>query len=83
VTFGERGCGIYKDGVYTEVPGCKVEVADTVGAGDAFAAAFLHGLDQGWDVRRCAPLPTPWPARSSRAGAIPQWDVEEVRSMLA
>jgi fructokinase len=50
VTFGERGCGIYKDGVYTEIPGCKVEVADTVGAGDAFAAAFLHGLDQGWDA---------------------------------
>ena len=36
VTLGERGCGIYRDDVCTEIPGCKVEVADTVGAGDAF-----------------------------------------------
>ena len=47
VTFGERGCGIYKEGQYTEAPGRKVEVADTIGAGDAFAAAFVHANEQG------------------------------------
>lgn len=36
---------IFADGAFTEVPTPKVEhVLDTVGAGDAFAAGFTHGL---------------------------------------
>jgi len=50
VTFGERGCAIFKNGVYCEIPGFKVDVVDTVGAGDAFSAAFLHSNAQGWDA---------------------------------
>lgn len=30
------------------VPDIQVKSANTVGAGDAFSAAFLHGLEQGW-----------------------------------
>jgi len=83
VTFGERGCGVYKDCVYTTVPGCKVEVADTVGAGDAFSAAFLHGLDQGWEARRCGAFANAVAALvASRAGAIPDWSVEEAQAMM-
>jgi hypothetical protein len=42
-----------------------VEVADTVGAGDAFAAAFMRGLDANRplrDVARRGParVPIPW-----------------------
>jgi fructokinase len=48
VTRGERGCAILRGGEYVKVTGIHVEVADTVGAGDAFAAAFLHGFDAGW-----------------------------------
>jgi fructokinase len=78
VTLGERGCAVYRDGEYVEVPGCKVEVADTVGAGDAFAAAFLHGVDQGWDTRQCGAFANSVGALvASRAGAIPEWKVEE------
>lgn len=83
VTFGERGCAIYKDGGYVEVPGCKVQVADTVGAGDAFAAALLHGLDQGWDVRQCGRFANAVGALvASRTGAIPEWNLREVWPML-
>ncbi|MGB8886091.1 MAG: PfkB family carbohydrate kinase [Candidatus Korobacteraceae bacterium] len=83
VTLGERGCAIFKDGRYVEVPGCKVQVADTVGAGDAFAAAFLHALDQGWDAPRCGAFANAVGALvASRAGAIPKWSVEEVERML-
>ena len=83
VTFGERGCAIFHDGQYAELPGCKVQVADTVGAGDAFAAAFLHGLDQGWDVRRCGVFANAVGALvASRAGAIPEWSVDEAGRML-
>lgn len=48
VTRGEHGCSIFIADEYMEVPGVRVSVVDTVGAGDAFAAAFLHGLDAGW-----------------------------------
>jgi len=83
MTFGERGSGIYQDSAYTAVPGCKVEVADTVGSGDAFAAAFLHSLDQGWDARRCGVFANAVAALvASRPGAIPEWSVEEVSAML-
>src|SRR5580765_3028584 len=48
VTRGELGCAIFVRDEYVEVPGYRVQVADTVGAGDAFSAAFLHGLNAGW-----------------------------------
>jgi sugar/nucleoside kinase (ribokinase family) len=35
------------------VPGLETRVADTTGAGDAFAAGFLTGMAQGWDLPRC------------------------------
>jgi fructokinase len=83
VTFGERGCGIYKDGSYVQVPGRKVEVADTVGAGDAFAAAFLHALEQGWEVRRCGAFANAIAALvASRPGAIPEWKAEEIADTI-
>ena len=43
VTRGSLGCTVLMDGQYIEAPGYPVQVVDTVGAGDAFAAAFLHG----------------------------------------
>jgi fructokinase len=83
VTLGERGCGIYRDGSYTTAPGRKVEVSDTVGAGDAFAAAFLHGIDRGWDAQRCGTFANAVAAlTASKPGAIPEWDVDEVWQMM-
>jgi fructokinase len=79
VTFGERGCGIYRDGSYAEVPGCKVKVVDTVGAGDAFSAAFLHGIEQRWEMPRCGAFANAVAALvASRRGAIPEWNVDEI-----
>jgi len=83
VTFGERGCGVYEAGEYVEVPGCKVDVADTVGAGDAFSAAFLHAIEQGWDPRQCGAFANAVAALvASRPGATPEWSVQEVWPML-
>jgi fructokinase len=83
VTMGERGCGIYRAGRYIKVPGCKVAVADTVGAGDAFAAAFLHALNQRWDLKRCGRFANATGALvASRTGAMPEWSAEEVAEML-
>lgn len=41
VTAGGDGCFIYHENQLHKVPGKKVEVVDTVGAGDSFSAAFL------------------------------------------
>jgi 5-dehydro-2-deoxygluconokinase len=41
---GERGATVYESGEETDVPGVPVEVVNGLGAGDAFAAAFGHGL---------------------------------------
>jgi len=83
VTLGERGCAVYHDRLYTESPGIKVPVADTVGAGDAFAAAFVHGMGEGWPMDRCAAFANAVAALvASRPGAIPEWRVDEVWPML-
>lgn len=47
-TRGERGSLALIDGGWAEHPGVRVEVADTVGAGDSFTAAFALGLRRGW-----------------------------------
>jgi fructokinase len=83
VTFGERGCAILKDNVYSQSPGYRVKVADTVGAGDAFSAAFVHGLSQGWDSQRIALCANAVGAIvASRSGAIPDWSIAEAHEMM-
>ena len=57
VTLGGEGCEVWEAGVATKVPGTPATaVLDPTGCGDAFRAALLHGLSQGWDLRRCAEL---------------------------
>ena len=58
VTLGEQGCDVW-DGAHAvvRVPGVAAEaVVDPTGCGDAFRAALLHGLEQGWALQRCAEL---------------------------
>jgi fructokinase len=54
ITLGERGCAMRVGADFIEAPGVAVVVADTVGAGDAFAAAFMHGLSRDWPAERIA-----------------------------
>lgn len=44
VTRGGEGAMVWHDYNFYEHPGFKVEVVDTVGAGDAFLATFIAGL---------------------------------------
>lgn len=78
VTLGARGCGMLCCEEYVEAVGHRVKVADPVGAGDAFAAAFLHGLISHWPVARIAEFANRVGALvASRPGAIPDWTVKE------
>ncbi|RMG00145.1 MAG: carbohydrate kinase, partial [Planctomycetota bacterium] len=47
VTRGADGCLLYHRGTFVDEPGLSVTVADTVGAGDAFTAAWIHALLEG------------------------------------
>lgn len=49
VTRGAEGAALLNQGRWSEHPGYRVEVKDTVGAGDAFLAALLSGLLSGED----------------------------------
>ena len=78
VTLGARGCAMLCGEEYVEAVGHAVKVADPVGAGDAFAAAFLHGLISHWPVARIAEFANRVGALvASRHGAIPDWTVKE------
>jgi fructokinase len=84
VTLGSQGCAIFQDKVLQRFGGFKVTVADTVGAGDAFAAAFLHGYGIGWPVATIATFANALGALvASRPGATPAWSVEECRALIA
>lgn len=79
VTRGENGCVMLIRGEYVESPGAAVKVADTVGAGDAFGAAFLHGLTEGWPASRVADFANRVAAVVvSRSGAVPDWDPDSL-----
>jgi fructokinase len=78
VTLGARGCAMLCGDDYIEAGGHSINVADPVGAGDAFAAAFLHGLMSHWPVAEVAAFANRVGALvASRHGAIPDWTVKE------
>ncbi len=81
VTLGARGCAIWSHGEYVEAPGRVVAVADTVGAGDGFAAALLHGLSRRYKLSEIADFANRVGAIiAGRPGAIPDWNLREVTS---
>ncbi|HEV2464503.1 MAG TPA: PfkB family carbohydrate kinase [Acidobacteriaceae bacterium] len=84
VTRGGDGCFVYHKGKIHEAPGYRTVVADTVGAGDAFAAAFLHGYHRNWPIERTALFGNALGSIvASRPGAIPEWTLEECLGLAA
>lgn len=82
VTRGSAGCSLLMGDEFLEAPGYSVTVVDSVGAGDAFAAAFLHGLGNRWPAKQVADFANRVGALiSSRPGAVPDWSLEEVRAL--
>ena len=57
ITVGADGCVIITADDVLRVPAVPVDaVIDTTGAGDLFAAGFLHGLTSGRDLYECGML---------------------------
>ena len=54
---GKSGCEIHQNGHQAvQVPGFPVEVLNILGAGDGFAAGFIYGYTQEWDITKCCRL---------------------------
>lgn len=77
VTMGEKGAAIFNNDGYNTIEGHKVEVADTIGAGDAFSAVFLlkrfsgsNPVDAAMAANRIAAFV------ASKSGAIPEYHME-------
>ena len=55
MTRGRNGAAIFgRDGSMVEAEPYPVEIYNTLGAGDSFAAGLLYGRFNGWDWRRSA-----------------------------
>lgn len=83
VTLGSRGCAIFDRDTLRSFDGFPVEVVDTVGSGDAFAAAFLHGLNAGWPIEENATFANALGALvAGRPGGTPDWNIEEHAALI-
>jgi fructokinase len=79
VTRGPAGAALLLDDVYREAAAPSVDVVDTVGAGDAFAAALAHGFVNDRPVSEILDRAIRLGALvASRAGAIPAWSLAEI-----
>lgn len=84
VTCGSGGCFIWRNGEHVQSPGFRVTVADTVGAGDAFSAALLHGLQENWPLEEVGLFANRVGALvATRDGATPAWTVEQALALKA
>lgn len=74
VKLGADGCYVLSDEFTGIVPALKVEVVDTTGAGDAFAAGFIAALSQSANVEAACAAGNQAGARIvQKLGAIAAW----------
>ncbi|MEA3350764.1 MAG: carbohydrate kinase family protein [Chloroflexota bacterium] len=74
VKLGEKGCWLEGDSVTAAIPTPVVNVVDTTGAGDAFAAGFIAALSRGSDIESACRAGNKAGAHiCTRLGAIQAW----------
>jgi fructokinase len=72
VTRGARGSLLVTPEHYNDHPGYQVNVADSIGAGDAFTAALTHWMLRGADLATLNKAANRWGSWvASQAGAMP------------
>jgi fructokinase len=82
VTAGKEGCFVFHQGKLLAVPGIPIDVKDTVGAGDAFSAAFLCTYNKTNDPMKAATVANHVGAFvAASSGPIPKFS-KEVRALL-
>lgn len=80
LTCGTDGSYVFTPGEVSFQPTPKVEVADTVGAGDSFTAAFIANLLKGKSVKAAHKIAVETSAFvCTQAGAMPKLPIELVK----
>ncbi len=84
IKLGPAGSIAVQDGELTRSDGFKVDVVDTTGAGDSFAAGFLHAYHLGAAIGDCLQIANACGALSTRmpGGTDAQPSVAEIRGFL-
>lgn len=79
LTRGANGSLLVAENEVSEHYGVKVEIADTVGAGDAFTAALTHGFLRGWSLGKVNEKANRIGAFvASQTGAMPSFEKVEL-----
>ncbi|WP_279385196.1 carbohydrate kinase family protein [Methanosarcina barkeri] len=82
ISRGPRGAAVFHKGIYEEVETTPVEVADTVGAGDAFSAGFLYTYLSGYGVSKAASIACILGTYvASKPGAVPDYSKELIEEL--
>ncbi|MFL5738600.1 MAG: carbohydrate kinase family protein [Flavisolibacter sp.] len=83
LTKGKAGALVCSGGKISSHPGYQVKVADTVGSGDAFLAAFLFGMNKGDDFAKALAFANALGAFiASKKGACPDYELKEVIAFM-
>ncbi|GAC1586324.1 MAG: carbohydrate kinase [Chitinophagaceae bacterium] len=83
VTMGSNGSVLYTGGTLYEHPGFKVEVADTIGSGDASLAALLVKLSHGSSPADALEFSSALGALiATYEGACPDYQVAEIEGLI-
>ncbi|MBX3283588.1 MAG: sugar kinase [Acidobacteria bacterium] len=84
IKLGAKGAIGFRDGRPVRVEGFKIDAVDSTGAGDSFAAGFVHAFLEGGDLRQCLTIGNACGAFSaSRPGGTDgQPDPEELERFL-
>lgn len=82
VTLGAKGCEVYGGGSREILAPPNVTVADTVGAGDAFSAGFVHSFLRGDSVFEAARFGNAMGSYvASKTGATPELILAELEAL--
>ncbi|MEJ6980782.1 carbohydrate kinase [Pedobacter sp. P351] len=83
VTLGDKGACIFHEGEFYTHPGFSIKVADTVGAGDSFLAAFINGYLQNTPMQQTLSRACAAGALvASRHGANPPYTIDEIAEFI-
>jgi Sugar kinases, ribokinase family len=83
VTMGSEGAIINHKGTIHRHSGFKIEVADTIGSGDAFLAGFLHQILNGSSVENALTFASGAGAFiATQAGACPQYEISQITTLI-
>jgi fructokinase len=83
ITLGSKGALIYQNGGFTHHFGYKVQVEDTVGAGDAFLSGFVKTYLEGKNPKEILDFSCALGAFvATKKGGTPKYEIEEVRKTV-